>query len=115
MVAPTGRRKTGVVRTRGYGALCGLTAAAAALGTAELVSVFTGPQSSPLVAVADNRAPLYSRAVALSTGSSRGGSLASAATKLRDAGELIKAKTQTGYELVDPLLAYWVRAGRQES
>ncbi len=39
------------MRTRGYGALCGLTAAAAALGTAELVSVFTGPESSPLVAV----------------------------------------------------------------
>ena len=39
------------MRTRGYGALCGLTAAAAALGIAEIVSVVTGPQSSPLVAV----------------------------------------------------------------
>jgi DMSO/TMAO reductase YedYZ molybdopterin-dependent catalytic subunit len=39
------------VKTRGYGALAGLAAAAAALGVAELVAILTGPQSSPLVAV----------------------------------------------------------------
>jgi DMSO/TMAO reductase YedYZ molybdopterin-dependent catalytic subunit len=39
------------VKTRVYGALSGLTAAAAALGVAEVVTVATGPQTSPLVAV----------------------------------------------------------------
>lgn len=35
----------------GAGALAGVAAAAAAIGTAELVAVFTGPRSAPLVAV----------------------------------------------------------------
>ena len=39
------------MKTRGYGALAGITAAAAALSVAELVAILTGPQSSPLVAV----------------------------------------------------------------
>jgi DMSO/TMAO reductase YedYZ molybdopterin-dependent catalytic subunit len=39
------------VKARWYGLLAGITAAAAALGTAELVAVATGPQSAPLVAV----------------------------------------------------------------
>jgi uncharacterized protein len=84
----------------------------------ELRAIWTSMTTSErrvLVAVADNRAALYSRAVTLSTGSARGGSMASAASKLRDAGELVGAQTPTGYELVDPLLAAWVRAGRQET
>lgn len=39
------------VESRKYGALAGLSAAAVALGVAELVAVLTGPRSSPLVAV----------------------------------------------------------------
>lgn len=39
------------MKTRGYGALAGVTAAAAALGVAELIAIATGPQSAPLVAV----------------------------------------------------------------
>ncbi|MEW2375549.1 molybdopterin-dependent oxidoreductase [Micromonospora sp. NPDC047812] len=37
--------------TRGYAALAGVTAAAVAIGSAELVAVLTGPRSAPLVAV----------------------------------------------------------------
>jgi DMSO/TMAO reductase YedYZ molybdopterin-dependent catalytic subunit len=48
---PLAGERAAAARSWRHGALCGLTAAAAALGTAELVSVFTGPQSSPLVAV----------------------------------------------------------------
>ncbi|TDC29077.1 molybdopterin-binding oxidoreductase, partial [Micromonospora sp. 15K316] len=37
--------------TRGYAALAGITAAAVAIGVAEVVAVLTGPRSAPLVAV----------------------------------------------------------------
>ncbi|MEU7930368.1 molybdopterin-dependent oxidoreductase [Micromonospora echinofusca] len=37
--------------TRGYAVLAGVTAAAVAIGSAELVAVLTGPRSAPLVAV----------------------------------------------------------------
>ncbi|SBV29649.1 DMSO/TMAO reductase YedYZ, molybdopterin-dependent catalytic subunit [Micromonospora krabiensis] len=37
--------------TRGYAALAGITAAAVAIGTAELAAVLSGPRSAPLVAV----------------------------------------------------------------
>jgi hypothetical protein len=39
------------VKTRRYGALAGLAAAAVALGVAELLAVLTGARSAPLVAV----------------------------------------------------------------
>lgn len=70
-------------------------------------------QRRVLVAIAENAAPLYSAANQRRFGGSRGGSLKAAVSKLVDAGEVAEADTPSGYALVDPLLAYWVRAGRQ--
>jgi hypothetical protein len=46
-------------------------------------------------------------------GGSRGGAMKHAIGALSDRGELtVDAASSTGYRVVDPLLAYWVRAGR---
>jgi hypothetical protein len=82
----------------------------------ELRAIWNGlavGQRRVLVAIAENAAPLYSAANQRQFGGSRGGSLKSAVTRLIDAGEVVEDPTsRSGYVLVDPLLAYWVRAGR---
>ena len=82
----------------------------------ELRAIWNGlpvGQRRVLVAIAENAAPLYSAANQRQFGGSRGGSLKNAVTKLVEAGEVVQdAATRSGYGLVDPLLAYWVRAGR---
>ena len=66
-------------------------------------------QRQVLVAVAKNRANLYSTA----GGASRGGSRQRAAEALEAAGEITAdTDTRTGYRVVDPLLAEWLRDGR---
>ena len=85
----------------------------------ELRAIWTGmsiSQRRVLVAVADNSDSLYSAATRRKVGGARGGSLKTAATSLVDSGELVESRgTRTGYEVVDPLLAYWVRDGRHET
>lgn len=70
-------------------------------------------QRRVLVAVAENGASLYSASLQRQLGGSRSGSLKAAAERLVDAGELVADPSRTsGYRVVDPLLAYWVRSGR---
>jgi hypothetical protein len=82
----------------------------------ELRAIWNGlpvSQRRVLVAIAENAAPLYSAANQRQFGGSRGGSLKSAVTRLLEAGEVVEnPTTRSGYAPVDPLLAYWVRAGR---
>jgi hypothetical protein len=81
----------------------------------ELRAIWNGlpvTQRRVLVAIAENTAALYSAANQRQFGGSRGGSLKAAVGKLVDLGEVVEADTRSGYALVDPLLAYWVRAGR---
>jgi hypothetical protein len=82
----------------------------------ELRAIWNGlpvSQRRVLVAIAEDAAPLYSAATQRQFGGSRGGSLRNAVTKLLEAGEVVEHPTaRSGYALVDPLLAYWVRAGR---
>jgi hypothetical protein len=78
----------------------------------EGLGVQAGQLVSVLVAIAENTAALYSAANQRQFGGSRGGSLKAAVGKLVDLGEVVGADTRSGYALVDPLLADWVRAGR---
>jgi uncharacterized protein len=65
-----------------------------------------------LLAIATGRAP-YARSTQRDIGGSRGGSMEHAIRSLIDVGELIEDSTaSSGYRVVDPLLAYWIRAGR---
>ncbi|MDE3202708.1 MAG: hypothetical protein KGQ66_00630 [Acidobacteriota bacterium] len=69
----------------------------------------SGAERQVLTAVAENRAGLYSTA----SGSSRGGSRQRAAQSLVAASEItLDPNTRTGYRVVDPLLAEWLRLGR---
>jgi len=69
----------------------------------------SGAQRQVLTAVAENQAGLYSTA----SGSSRGGSRQRAAEALVAASEITAdPNTRTGYRVVDPLLAEWLRHGR---
>jgi hypothetical protein len=66
-----------------------------------------------LLAIATGHAP-YARSTQRQVGGSRGGGMEHAIRSLIDSGELVEDKqSATGYRVVDPLLAHWVRAGRQ--
>jgi hypothetical protein len=70
-------------------------------------------QRRVLTAIAEDSGPLYGAAVQARVGGARGGSVTSAARSLVDAGEVTEDPTRTtGYRIIDPLLGYWVRAGR---
>jgi hypothetical protein len=57
--------------------------------------------------------PPYARSTQRQVGGSRGGGMEHAIRALFDAGELVEDRNATGgYRVVDPLLAYWIRAGR---
>jgi uncharacterized protein len=74
----------------------------------------TSSQQRAMAAVADNTSALYSRATGERTGATRGGALRDGTRGLVDAGEAVQREgTATGYQLVDPLLSLWVRAGRR--
>lgn len=78
-----------------------------------LWSGLTSGQRRALTAVAENSGALYGHAVQARVGGTRGGSMTSALRGLIDTGEVIADQTRkTGHRVVDPLLAYWVRAGR---
>jgi hypothetical protein len=67
-------------------------------------------QKRVLAAVADDIAGLYAASTQQRVGGSRGAALQQAAQGLVDSGDLLKdERTHTGYRLVDPLLARWVR------
>ncbi len=77
-------------------------------------SGLTAGQRRALTAVAENETPLYGRAAQMRVGGARGGSVTTALRGLIDAGEVVADPTHpTGHRVVDPLLAHWVRAGRQ--
>lgn len=82
----------------------------------ELRAVWTGlsaGQRRVLTAVAENDDGIY--AASRRHGGSRGGSAKSATDVLLDNGEIYADRaTATGYRLVDPLLAAWIRSGRGE-
>jgi uncharacterized protein len=70
-------------------------------------------QRRVLTAIAQDSGPLYGEAVRTRVGGARGGSVTSALRALLDAGEIVKDDARaTGHRVIDPLLAYWVRAGR---
>ena len=82
----------------------------------ELRAIWTAlsvSQRRALVAIARDEGPLYGRAAGRRTGGSRGGALQAAVRGLVDRGEVVEdASRATGHRLVDPLLAAWVRGGR---
>ncbi|MGH2908708.1 MAG: AAA family ATPase [Solirubrobacteraceae bacterium] len=68
-------------------------------------------QKRVFAAVADDVAGLYATTTQERVGGSRGAAMQQAAHGLVDSGDLVKdGRTHTGYRLVDPLLARWVRA-----
>jgi hypothetical protein len=68
-----------------------------------------------LLAIATGQAP-YARSTQRMVGGSRGGGMEHAITSLLGGGELVEdPSSPTGYRVVDPLLAHWVRGGRNES
>lgn len=70
-------------------------------------------QRRVLVLVAENRLALYGRQAEQQLGVPRGGGLRKTVEALVDLGELAEAEgTRSGYRVVDPLLARWVREGR---
>jgi hypothetical protein len=78
-----------------------------------LWSSLNAGQRRAITAVAENASGLYGQEVQARVGGTRGGSMATALRSLIDAGEVVKDRTRaTGHRVVDPLLAYWVRAGR---
>ncbi len=87
--------------------------------TDELRAVWTGVTDSQrrvMVAVAENLAGLHTAASQARVGGSRSGAPRKAAQALVDSGDLVAdTRTRTGYRLVDPLLALWVRARGQTS
>jgi uncharacterized protein len=85
----------------------------------ELRAVWTkapAGQKRVLAAVADDVGGLYAAATQERVGGSRGAGVQHAAQALVDAGDLVKDdRTHTGFRLVDPLLARWVRARAEAS
>jgi hypothetical protein len=83
----------------------------------ELRAIWTSLKPSQrrvLAAVAENSQRLY--AADRRHGGSRGGAVRTAAQALEDRGEIVRDQTKpTGYQLTDPLLARWVRAGRSQT
>ncbi len=78
-----------------------------------LWSSLTAGQRRAITAIAENASALYGHAVQARVGGARGGSMTTALRSLLDAGEVVPDRTRaTGHRVVDPLLAYWVRAGR---
>jgi hypothetical protein len=85
----------------------------------ELLSEFQGVwsglptgQRRVLGQIADNTAGLY----AVGGAGGRGGSVGSALAALTARGEVVPDPTaRTGSRIVDPLLALWVREGRQQT
>ncbi len=76
-------------------------------------SGLTAGQRRALTAIAENETPLYGRAAQIRVGGARGGSVTTALHGLIDAGEVVADPTHpTGNRVIDPLFAYWVRAGR---
>jgi hypothetical protein len=68
-------------------------------------------QKRVLAAVADDVAGLYANSTQERVGGSRGAAIKEATNALLDSGDLVvDTRTKTGYRLVDPLLARWVRA-----
>lgn len=68
-----------------------------------------------LLSISTGQAP-YSRSTQRQVGGSRGGGMEHAIRSLLDAGELVDdERARTAYRVVDPLLAYWVRAGRHSA
>jgi hypothetical protein len=84
----------------------------------ELRSAWTtlsGSKRRALLAIA-NRLPPYARSTQRQVGGSRGGAMEHAIHSLLDSGELAEdPRVTTGYRVVDPLLAYWIRAGRHSA
>jgi hypothetical protein len=82
----------------------------------ELTAVWSGltaTQQRILTAVAENAAPLHGREVRARHNLPKTGANLKAVAALIDAGELVPADgTVTGYRVVDPLLAVWLRGGR---
>jgi len=82
----------------------------------ELTAVWSGvsnTQQRILTAVAENAAPLYGREVRARHNLPRTGANRKATEALEAAGEIVAAAgTATGYRVIDPLLAVWLRAGR---
>lgn len=80
----------------------------------ELRAIWTSlkpSQRRALAVIADNDQGLY--AADRRHGGSRGGAVRGAVTALADRGEVVAdGYAATGYRVVDPLLARWVRAGR---
>jgi uncharacterized protein len=75
-------------------------------------SSLQGGERRALLAIATGQAP-YARSTQRQVGGSRGGGMEHAIRSLIDAGELVEDKrSNTGYRLVDPLLAHWIREGR---
>jgi hypothetical protein len=85
----------------------------------ELRAMWSNPpdtQRRVLAAVAGNTARLYSSATRERVGGGRGGYIKQAASALLDAGELVADRSSaSGYRLVDPLLALWVRDRRDRA
>jgi hypothetical protein len=74
-------------------------------------SALPASQRRVLTAVAEGSESIY--AATRRHGGSRGGAPQTALEALQDRGEIVEAPTtETGYRLVDPLLAAWVRQGR---
>ena len=60
--------------------------------------------------------PPYSRSTQRHVGGSRGGGMEHAIRSLLDTGELVEdRRASTGYAVVDPLLAHWIRSGRHSA
>jgi hypothetical protein len=72
----------------------------------------TEREQRALSAIADNRAPLYSRTSETTHGIRKSGSYRAAIVGLEERGDIVRAPTPTRWRLVDPLLALWVRNGR---
>src|SRR3954447_20612992 len=71
-------------------------------------------QRRVLTAIAENHEGLY--AAGRRQGGSRGGAVLAAAEALRDRGDIVESPgTASGWRLVDPLLAAWVKEGRPGS
>jgi uncharacterized protein len=78
-------------------------------------TALNGGERRALLAISSGRRP-YSRSTQRQVGGSRGGGMEHAIRSLLDGGELVEdGGVPTGYRVVDPLLAHWVRAGRHSA
>jgi hypothetical protein len=78
-------------------------------------SSLAGGERRAMLAIATGRAP-YARSTQRQVGGSRGGGMEHAIRSLIDGGDLVEdPRSETGYRVVDPLLAHWIRAGRRSA